>query len=308
MAPRAVKRSGGSRGRGSAGRSSTAGRRGRASVGRAPSTGRRRPEGKRTAGAGRADAQPVAGTSSGGPGRASSTRGARSSVASGERVTDPAAKIDPGAATRDSARTSSGSKRFAGDTLERVWVPDRESWRAWLEKHQAREAGVWLVSFKKATGKPRVEYEHAVEEALCFGWIDSLVRTLDDERAMQLFTPRKPRSPWSRPNKVRVERLIAAGLMRPAGLAKIEQARRDGSWDVYAVAESLELPPDLRAAFESGPPGARSSWDAFSPSSRRAILWWVHSAKRPETRAQRIAQVVSEAARGRRANFPEDRR
>ena len=125
---------------------------------------------------------------------------------------------------------------------------------------------------------------------------------------MQLFTPRKPRSQWSKPNKIRVERLVAAGLMHPAGLAKIEQARRDGSWDAYAVAESLELPPDLCRAFESGPPGSRSSWDAFSPSSRRAILWWVHSAKRPETRARRVAQVVSEAARGRRANFPEDRR
>ncbi|HET9035866.1 MAG TPA: YdeI/OmpD-associated family protein [Myxococcaceae bacterium] len=203
--------------------------------------------------------------------------------------------------------TSGERKRFAGDALERLALTDRASWRAWLEEHHARVAGVWLVSFKKATGKPRVEYEHAVEEALCFGWIDSLERTLDEKRAMQLFTPRKPRSPWSTSNKIRVERLVAAGLMRPAGLAKIEQARHDGSWDAYAVAESLELPPDLRAAFESGPPGARSSWDAFSPSSRRAILWWVHSAKRPETRAQRIAQVVSEAARGRRANFPEDR-
>jgi uncharacterized protein YdeI (YjbR/CyaY-like superfamily) len=174
-------------------------------------------------------------------------------------------------------------------------------------KHHLRGSGVWLVSFKKATGKPRVEYDDAVEEALCFGWIDSLVRTLDDERAMQLFTPRKPRSPWSQSNKVRVERLLAVGLMQGAGLAKIEEAKRDGSWDAYAVAESLELPPDLRKAFDVGPSAARSTWEAFSPSSRRAILWWVHIAKRPETRARRIAEVVTEAARGRRANFPEDR-
>ena len=253
MAPRAVRRTGDSRGRGSAGRS-----------GKAATS-------KKAAAAGLRTARP-------GKGRTSGT-----------------------------AKPSGESKRFAGDALERLALTDRASWRAWLEEHHARVAGVWLVSFKKATGKPRVEYEHAVEEALCFGWIDSLERTLDEKRAMQLFTPRKPRSPWSMSNKIRVERLVAAGLMRPAGLAKIEQARHDGSWDAYAVAESLELPPDLRAAFESGPPGARSSWDAFSPSSRRAILWWVHSAKRPETRAQRIAQVVSEAARGRRANFPEDR-
>ena len=186
-------------------------------------------------------------------------------------------------------------------------MPDRASWRAWLEKHHGRDAGVWLVSFRKGTGKPRVEYEDAVEEALCFGWIDSVVRTLDPERAMQLFSPRKPRSTWSRSNKLRVEKLIAAGLMRPAGLAKIEQARRDGSWNMLAVVESLELPMDLRAAFEAGPAGARTNWDAFSPSSRRALLWWVHSAKRPETRAKRIVEVVREAARGRRANFPLER-
>ena len=204
-------------------------------------------------------------------------------------------------------RDSERSRRPTLDQLERVSLKDRASWRAWLEENHLRDTGVWLVSFKKASGKPRVDYDAAVEEALCFGWIDSLVRTLDDERAMQLFTPRKPRSPWSPSNRRRVEKLVAAGLMQAAGRAKIEEAKRDGSWEVYAAAESLVVPPDLRAAFEAGPARAQASWDAFSPSSRRAILWWVHSAKRPETRARRIAQVVSEAARGRRANFPEDR-
>ncbi|HZJ55019.1 MAG TPA: bacteriocin-protection protein, partial [Myxococcaceae bacterium] len=109
---------------------------------------------------------------------------------------------------RGPARTSSRSKRFAGDTLERLWVSDRAAWRIWLEENHARDAGVWLVSFKKATGKPRLEYEEAVEEALCFGWIDSTVRTLDEQRAMQLFSPRKARSPWSGSNKIRVERLV----------------------------------------------------------------------------------------------------
>jgi len=236
-----------------------------------------------------------------------SRAGRRGGNGPGKSASRAAHAIDPIAAVRGSARTSNGSKRFAGDDLERLWVPDRAAWRAWLEVHHPRPQGVWLVSFKKATGKPRVEYEDAVEEALCFGWIDSLVRTLDDERAMQLFSPRKPRSPWSKPNKLRVAKLIAAGLIRPAGLAKIEQAKRDGSWDVYAVAESLEEPPDLRAAFAAGPRVAKTNWDAFSPSSRRAILWWVHSAKRPETRTQRIAQVVREATQNRRANFPVDR-
>ncbi|HUM13943.1 MAG TPA: YdeI/OmpD-associated family protein [Myxococcaceae bacterium] len=223
------------------------------------------------------------------------------------RPAGAAASIDAAKTVHGVPRTSNGSKRFAGDSLERLWVPDRAAWRAWLEENHGRDVGVWLVSFKKATGKPRVEYDDAVEEALCFGWIDSLVRTLDAGRAMQLFSPRKPRSPWSRSNKLRVEKLIAAGLMRPAGLAKIEQAKRDGAWDVYAVAESLEEPADLVASFAAGPRGAKANWDAFSPSSRRAILWWVHSAKRPETRAARIAQVVSAAALNRRANFPVDR-
>jgi uncharacterized protein YdeI (YjbR/CyaY-like superfamily) len=209
---------------------------------------------------------------------------------------------------RRGGRGADESKGSALDHLERLSLTDRASWRAWLEKHHQRDTGVWLVSFKKATGKPRVDYDDAVEEALCFGWIDSLVRTLDGERAMQLFTPRRPRSPWSPSNRSRVEKLVETGLMRAAGLTRIEEAKRDGSWNAYAVAESLELPSDLRAAFDVGAPRARSNWDGFRPSSRRAILRWVHSAKRPETRARRIAQVVSEAAHCRRANFPEDRR
>ena len=223
------------------------------------------------------------------------------------RAGKPKIGVDGAASASGRPRRAHEGKRFAGEHLERLWVPHRAAWRAWLEEHHARPEGVWLVSFKKATGKPRVEYEDAVEEALCFGWIDSVVRTIDGERAMQLFSPRKRRSPWSTPNKRRVERLVASGLMRPAGLEKVEQARRDGSWDVYAVAESLEEPADLREALAAGPPDARSNWEAFSPSSRRAILWWVHSAKRPETRAARITTVVREAGKNRRANFAVDR-
>lgn len=273
------------------GRSSVGARRGESGGSRSPSPGR---------GIGSADTRSRSGSSSG------TRRGTGEGKADNPRSRGGAGKASDAARALRRPETSSGSKRPAGDHLERLSVTDRASWRAWLETHHVRDTGVWLVSFKKATGKPRVEYDDAVEEALCFGWIDSLVRSLDDERAMQLFTPRKARSPWSQSNKLRVERLLAAGRVRQAGLAKIEEAKRDGSWDSYAVAESLELPPDLRKAFDAGPAGARSKWDAFSPSSRRAILWWVHSAKRPETRARRIALVVSEATHGRRANFPED--
>src|SRR5262249_30046781 len=201
--------------------------------------------------------------------------------ARGERTPErpearPIDRRTPGSSrARGSSAATKDRKRFAGDALERVALSDRAAWRSWLETHHSSDTGVWLVSFKKATGKPRVEYDHAVEEALCFGWIDSTERSIDAKRVMQLFTPRKPRSPWSQSNKVRVEKLLATGLMKPAGLQKIEQARLDGSWDAYAAAESLEEPTDLKAAFAAARPAAKSNWDAFSPSSRRSILWWV---------------------------------
>ena len=106
----------------------------------------------------------------------------------------------------------------------------RAAWRHWLEEHHARSEGVWVISYKKATGKPRMEYEDAVEEALCFGWIDSKPNKLDEERSMLWFAPRKPGTGWARPNKDRVERLLAFGLIAPAGLAKVEAAKKDGSW------------------------------------------------------------------------------
>src|SRR4051812_49452915 len=113
----------------------------------------------------------------------------------------------------------------AADHYPRTEVETRAQWRAWLAEHHAREQGTWVVSYKRATGRPSVGYDAAVEEALCFGWIDSLGRGLDAERSLQLFTPRRAGSKWSRSNKERVERLLAAGLMEPAGLAAVERAR-----------------------------------------------------------------------------------
>lgn len=177
----------------------------------------------------------------------------------------------------------------------------RADWRAWLEQHHARTDGVWLISYKKATGKPRVEYDEAVEEAICFGWIDSKGNKLDDERSMLWFAPRKPGSGWSRPNKERVERLMAAGLMAPVGLAKIEAAKQDGSWYALDAVEALELPPELDAAFAANTT-ARQYWDAFPRSVKRGILEWIANAKRPETRAKRIEETVRLAAENKRAN------
>ena len=176
---------------------------------------------------------------------------------------------------------------------------DRAGWRAWLIANHAMSGGVHLVSWRRQTGKTSVPYEEAVEEALCVGWIDSVAGRLDDERSLQWFSPRRAQSGWARTNKARVERLIAAGLMLQAGLAAIEEAKRNGSWTKLDDIENLVVPDDLAAALDGRPP-ARANWDAFSRSPRRAILVWLTDAKRPETRAKRIAEVAEHAARNER--------
>jgi uncharacterized protein YdeI (YjbR/CyaY-like superfamily) len=177
----------------------------------------------------------------------------------------------------------------------------RTEWRAWLDQNHTRTQGIWLVSYKKATGKPRVDYEEAVEEALCFGWIDSKGNKLDAERSMLWFAPRKPGTGWSRLNKERVERLMAAGLMAEAGRAKIEAAQQDGSWNALDAVEALEMPPDLEAAL-AGYPSAEPHFAAFPRSVKRSILEWIAAAKTAETRAKRIAETARLAEENQRAN------
>lgn len=177
----------------------------------------------------------------------------------------------------------------------------RAEWRAWLAANHTRQQGVWLISFKKSTGKPRVEYDEAVEEALCFGWIDSKPNKLDSERTMLWFAPRKAGTGWSRPNKERVERMVALGLMETAGLAKIEAAKADGSWTALDAVEALEVPPDLAAALAAEPP-AVTYWEAFPRSVRRGILEWIANARTPETRARRVEETARLAAQDLRAN------
>lgn len=177
----------------------------------------------------------------------------------------------------------------------------RAEWRAWLEQNHTRPNGVWMISYKKAVGKPYVTYGEAVEEALCFGWIDSKGNKLDDERTMLWFTPRKPRTGWSKPNKERIARLLAAGLMAEAGQAKIDAAQQDGSWSALDAVEALEIPPDLAAAlatYES----AQTHFEAFPRSVKRSILVWVVSAKTPATRARRIEETARLAQDNQRAN------
>jgi uncharacterized protein YdeI (YjbR/CyaY-like superfamily) len=155
---------------------------------------------------------------------------------------------------------------------------------------------VWLRFAKKASGLPTVSYDDAVEEALCFGWIDGRMRPADATFYLQLFTPRKAKSAWAQSNKTRVVRLIEAGLMTPAGLAAIEAAKACGSWDALTAAESLKVPPELRKAINANA-RAKQHWPAFSESRRKQFLYYLASAKRPDTREQRIAKIVSMLAR-----------
>jgi uncharacterized protein YdeI (YjbR/CyaY-like superfamily) len=182
---------------------------------------------------------------------------------------------------------------------ERVEPASLDEWRAWLAAHHDRSTGVWLV-FRKASAGGPFSYAESVEQALCFGWVDSRAKGLDAERTMQRFGPRRPGSGWARPNKERVERLLAAGLMAPAGLAVIEAAKADGSWTLLDDVEALVVPDDLAAALDARP-GARAHWDGFPRSPRRMMLVWLVEAKKSETRARRVAEIADKAALGVRA-------
>ncbi len=175
----------------------------------------------------------------------------------------------------------------------------RDQLRAWLEHHHDTAPGVWLCSWR-SSAKPACPYPEVVEEAICFGWIDSTSGRLDDERRLQLLTPRKPKSSWTRLNRRRVAEMEAAGLMTDAGRRAVEVAKNNGWWTRYDAVEDLIEPDGLATALDAEP-AARRAWDGFPPSARKAMLWWIISAVRPETSARRIATVVEKAARGERA-------
>lgn len=187
------------------------------------------------------------------------------------------------------------------DDAERVHATTADEWRAWLADHHADRQGAWLVSWKKHTGKPAVGYAESVCEALCFGWVDSLGRKLDEDRTMLWFAPRRPTSGWSRPNKERVERLLAEGRMTPAGQRLIDLAKANGSWTLLDDVENLVVPPDLDEAFRARP-GSREHWDGFPRSVRRGVLEWIVQAKRPATREKRVLETADAAERGERAH------
>jgi uncharacterized protein YdeI (YjbR/CyaY-like superfamily) len=186
----------------------------------------------------------------------------------------------------------------AHNDRERVHPETVQRWRDWLAENHGRAGGVWLVSWKSQTKRPRLTYEESVEEALAFGWVDSKALSLDDERTMLWFAPRKATSGWSRPNKERVARLEADGRMTDAGRRVIEAARANGSWTLLDAVEDLIVPDDLAAALDAH--AARAAWDEFPRSVRRAALEWIVQARRPETRAKRVALAAERTARGDR--------
>ncbi len=186
------------------------------------------------------------------------------------------------------------------DDAPLVQIDDRATWRTWLEANHATARGVWLVTWRSRSGRRGLEYEDAIREALCFGWVDSTAGRVDDDRGKLYFAPRKPRSGWSASNKARLEQLIADGRMTPAGMAAIERAKANGSWTMLDSVERLEVPEDLARALAERP-AAAASFGSFPPGTRKQMLAWVAMAVRDETRAARIAAIADAAARGERA-------
>ena len=178
------------------------------------------------------------------------------------------------------------------EITKRKSFKNRDAWRAWLEKNHAREKELWLVLYKKSSNKPTVSYAEAVEEALCFGWIDGLTKGVDEEKYAVRFSPRKSGSVWSESNKKRVAKMIELGLMMQVGLAKIEEAKRNGEWDKATEREdTTNISPELKRALESDKI-AQQNFDKLAPSHKRQYIGWIADAKRDETRERRIRQAV----------------
>jgi uncharacterized protein YdeI (YjbR/CyaY-like superfamily) len=180
---------------------------------------------------------------------------------------------------------------------------DREAWGRWLAANHDKASEIWLAYYKKGSGKKSATYEEALDEALCYGWIDSVVRALDAERYKQRWTPRKPGSIWSARNKISVARLLAEGRMREPGLAKVREAKRDGSWTTSdAVDRDMKTPAELLDALAARP-GAREKFEALSASQKKLWGWWIQSAKRPETKNRRAEAAVEWILAGRKVGI-----
>ncbi len=177
----------------------------------------------------------------------------------------------------------------------------RKQWRNWLQKNYAKQNHVWLILYKKETGKPTVTYAEVVEEALCFGWIDSKPNKRDEESYFLFIAPRKPKSVWSALNKTRIKKLLNENLIVPPGLQKIDAAKKDGSWNALDKVEAMEMPEALKKAFIKNKT-ALKNFEAFPPSVKKAIYQWMQSAKTETTLLKRVIETVTLAEKNIRAN------
>lgn len=183
------------------------------------------------------------------------------------------------------------------------YAKTRAAWRKWLAQHHQSEQSVWLIIYRKESDTPSVYYPEAVDEALCFGWIDSKPNKRDEHSYYQFFAKRNPKSNWSKVNKEKVAHLMAQGLMHESGLAMVALAKQNGTWTALDEVENLTIPDDLQQLFAKNKV-ALARWEQFPRSSKRGILEWIKNAKRPETRQKRIAETVSLAEKNIKANHP----
>jgi len=184
--------------------------------------------------------------------------------------------------------------------MRQLYVTDREQWRNWLSLNHVAEAGIWLVFYKKTTSKPTISYEAAVEEAICFGWIDSIIKKIDAERYARKFTPRSEKSIWSALNKKRANKMIKQGRMAEVGLAKIKAAKKTGLWDKDPRPQiSLDIPPEFAKALARNKK-AKENFDNLASSYRKYYIGWITVAKRPETKQRRIAESITLLEKGKK--------
>ena len=184
--------------------------------------------------------------------------------------------------------------------MKQLYVTDREEWRNWLSEYHGVEAGVWLIFYKKETCKPTIGYEEAVEEALCFGWIDSIIKKVDEERYVRKFTPRKDKSMWSALNRKRANKMIKEGRMTNVGLAKIKTAKKTGLWGKDGrPGISFDVPPELAKALAKNRK-AKENFDKLAPSYRRQYIGWIAVAKREETKKRRIEESIALLEKGKK--------
>lgn len=184
--------------------------------------------------------------------------------------------------------------------MKRLYVTDRDQWRDWLSENHAAKAGIWLVFYKKETSRLTIEYEAAVEEALCFGWIDSIIKKIDAARYARKFTPRSDKSKWSQLNKKRANKMIKEGRMTEVGLAKIKVAKKTGLWDKDPRPQiSLDIPPEFAKALARNKK-AKESFDKLAPSYRKYYIGWIAMAKRPETKKRRIEESIALLEKGQK--------